>query len=186
MITYTEIYEVLRKEKYSDQLQKLPKNFLTEVANYFKEKKKITDKDESIFSDTLTKTKKQLDNARSILREIIMLRERKIINLTLVAAKIGISKRDTENMLNHEKELFITITKKIGESEKKLGDLMKGNNNEEKTLKNQLIRFKQDTPEFLDIGNRTIGPFKKGDVANLPKEIMDILIKNNQAVKIDE
>ena len=34
MITFSDIYESMRKEKYSEQLQLLPKKFLVEVADY--------------------------------------------------------------------------------------------------------------------------------------------------------
>ena len=41
MITYNDIYEAARKERYSEQLQQIPKNFVLEVAKYIKEKKEI-------------------------------------------------------------------------------------------------------------------------------------------------
>ena len=39
MITYKDIYEAARKERYSEQLQKIPKSFIRDVSKYFKEKK---------------------------------------------------------------------------------------------------------------------------------------------------
>ena len=51
MITYNDLYELLRKEKYSEQLQLLPKNFIKDVAAYFSEKKNYADKGEDLFSD---------------------------------------------------------------------------------------------------------------------------------------
>ena len=49
MITFNDIYEAMRKEKYSDKLQLLPKNFLKEVADYFKEKKEFLNKRVIVF-----------------------------------------------------------------------------------------------------------------------------------------
>ena len=46
MVSYQEIYDLLRKEKYSEQLQQLPDNFLKEVSIYLNEKKSIVDKDQ--------------------------------------------------------------------------------------------------------------------------------------------
>ncbi len=63
MITYNDIYEASRKERYSDQLQQLSKNFVNEVADYLKEKKEIASKQEDVFPDVIVKTKKQLENA---------------------------------------------------------------------------------------------------------------------------
>ena len=59
MITYNDLYEAARKERYSDQLQALPRNFVEQVADYFEDKKELSSKEESLFSDSLMKTKKQ-------------------------------------------------------------------------------------------------------------------------------
>ena len=53
MLTYKDIYELLRKEKYSEQLQPLNNSFLKEFAEYSKEKKEIFSKETDIFSDTI-------------------------------------------------------------------------------------------------------------------------------------
>lgn len=181
MITYSDLYEALRKEKYNEKLQKLPKNFLIQLETYFREKKAITNKEseDSIFSEEIAKTKKQLENAKSIVKELLTIRERKILGLALVAAKTGIEKYDAESMVGYEKELLAMVTQKIEEGEKKLNLIFQGI--KEKDLKNQLVRFTQDTPAFLDLDSNRLGPFKKGDVANLPKEIVTILTDNNQA-----
>jgi len=42
MLTFSDIYEAMRKEKYSENLQMLPKNFMIEASEYFEEKKKIS------------------------------------------------------------------------------------------------------------------------------------------------
>jgi len=181
MITYSDLYEALRKEKYNEKLQKLPKNFFVQVGAYFKEKKAITAKEseDSLFDEEIAKTKRQLENAKSIVKELLTIRERKILNLALIAAKTGIDSHDAENVLSHEKELLEVVTKKIEEDGKKLNSVLQGT--EEKNLKNQLIRFTQDTPEFLDLDLNHLGPFRRGDVANLPKEIVTILVENGQA-----
>ena len=185
MITYSELYEILRKEKYNEQLQGLPKNFFKEVAEYFSDKKKITEKNDEVFSDAITKTKKQFENAISVLKEIITRRQRKIINLALIAAKSGISKRDAENMAEDEQKLFELILKELEGEEKRIDGLISGNYGG-KDLKNQLVRFKQDTAEFLDMNENKLGPFKQGDIANIPKEIANILINSGNAEKMEE
>ena len=62
MITYQEIYDILRKEKYNEALQQLPKKFLGEIASYLAEKKDIVNREQKnteLFSDTLRMTRKQ-------------------------------------------------------------------------------------------------------------------------------
>ena len=41
MITYNDLYEALRKERYGEQLQPLLKDFVKEVANYLKEREQL-------------------------------------------------------------------------------------------------------------------------------------------------
>jgi len=180
MITYSDLYDFLRTEKYNEQLQSLPKTFIKELTEYFDDKRKIATREDSNFSDTITKTKKQLDNAITIFRELVIKRQRKIMNLALVAAKTGINKRDAENMDELEQHLFETIVAEVEKDEKRISSIISGMH-EEKDLKNSLIRFKQDTPEFLDTDEKVLGPFKVGETANLPKQIVEILVKNNQA-----
>ena len=120
MITYNDIYEAARKERYSEQLQKLSKRFITDVADYLKEKKEITSKEDDVFSDIIIKTKKQLENAITLFKELILRRRKKILNLILIAAETGISKQDFDNMLTFEKVLFEELMKCIDSSDKKL------------------------------------------------------------------
>ena len=42
MITYNDIYEAARQERYSEQIQPLSKNFVVEISKYLKEKKQFT------------------------------------------------------------------------------------------------------------------------------------------------
>jgi len=39
MITYNDLFEALRKERYSEELQALSKDFFEQVAEYFNDKK---------------------------------------------------------------------------------------------------------------------------------------------------
>jgi hypothetical protein len=179
MITYNDIYEAARKERYSEQLQPLSKNFIVEVSNYLKEKKDIASKEDDIFSDVIIKTKKQLENAITLFKELMLRRRKKILNLVLIAAETGISRQDFENMLTIEKELFEELMKCIDISDKKLNETLEGK--EKETQKHEMVVFNKDFDEFLDLDGNKIGPFEKGQVANIPKEITKILIEDGKA-----
>lgn len=179
MITYQSIYDLLRKEKYSEELQSLPKSFFKEVAEYIQDKKKIITKEGDMFSEAISKTKKQLDNTLGLIKELMLRRKKKILNLAFLAAETGISKKDFENMLPAEKELFEVVTKEIEKATKNMSNLLNGFN--EKEFKNKLIRFKSDVKDFMDAEGNVLGPFKKGDLANLPSEISQILMKADKA-----
>ncbi len=187
MITYNELYDALRKERYSEQLQPIPKNFIKEVSAYLKDKKEIANKKDDDFSDTILKTKKQFENSIAIFRELMLRRKKKILELAFIAAETGISKRDFENMLAVEKEAFDSIMKSLEKEDKKISEILKGNDDgDEQKNKNKMIVFVEDTDEFLDLDGNAVGPFKKGDVANIPEEIANILIIDKKAEAIDE
>ncbi len=178
MITYNDIYEALRKEKYSEQLQSLPKNFISEIAEYFNEKKQVSEKKDDLFSEAIVKTKKQFENAVSIFKELILRRKKKILNLAFIARETGISKRDFENMMDFEKDMFDSIVKSMEIADKKLNSMLNGKKETSKIL----VTFKEDVEEFLDSNGGAVGPFEKGELANLPEEIVKIL---EQAGKVD-
>jgi len=183
MITYNDLYEAARKERYSDNLQPLPKNFIGEVSNYLKEKKQLSLKDEDIFSDMITKTKKQLENAVTLFKEMIIRRKKKILNLVLIAAETGISKQDFDNMLSFEKALFEDLMKSMESSDKKLSELLNGKREE---FRNELIMFKEDVGELLDVEGKKLGPFEKGQIVNIPKEVAKILVDDGKAGVVDK
>lgn len=185
MITYNELYDALRKERYSEQLQPIPKNFIKEVSAYIKDKKEIVDKKNDDFSDTFLKTKKQFENSIAIFKELILRRKKKILELAFIATETGISKRDFENMLTIEKECFDGIMKALEKGDKKIEEILKGID-EKEGPKNKMIIFIDDTDKFLDIEGNELGPFSKGDIANLPEEIANILIIDKKAESVDK
>lgn len=177
MITYNDLYEALRKERYSDDLQLLKKTFLSEVSEYFSEKKKFSDKDDDMFSDIVLKSKKKLENAMALFKELLLRRRKKILNLAFVASETGISKKDFENLLDFEKELFEDIVKSLEKADKNLNDSMAGGKVESRF---KLVKFTNRVEEFLNLEGDAIGPFNKGEVANLDKEIVEILAQDKK------
>jgi DNA replication initiation complex subunit (GINS family) len=184
MITYNDIYEAARKERYSKQLQNLPKKFIHEVAIYIKEKREASFTEEDFFSDSIIKTKKQLENAITLFKELMLRRRKKILGLVLVAAETGISKQDFENMFDFEKQLFDELMKCINYSDKSISQILNGIENKEN--KNEMIIFLDNITEFLGFEGEKMGPYEKGQIADIPKEIAKILIEDKKAEVIVE
>lgn len=184
MITFSDIYEAMRKEKYSEQLQPLPKKFLSDAAEYFKEKKEFLNKEEDLFSDVSLKNKKKLENALASFRDLLRIRKKKILNLAFVASEVGIGKKDFENLLSFEKDLFEEIVRSLEKAEKNMNADMMGAQKDER--KHKLVRFLEDVPEFLDFDGNEVGPFEKGEVANLENEIVEILAKDKRVEILEE
>lgn len=184
MITYNDIYEAARKERYSEQLQKLSRNFIQNVAAYLGEKKSLAMKDDDVFSDMALKTKKQLENAITLFKELMVRRRKKIFNLILVAAETGISKQDFDNMLEFERGLFDEVMKCVDTSDKSLNNILNGQK-QLQTQKNDLVLFLDSVEEFVDMEGEKMGPFEKGQIANIPIEIVDILIADKKCERIE-
>jgi DNA replication initiation complex subunit (GINS family) len=183
MITYNEIYEASIKERNYKPLQALPKNFIEEVSDYLKEKKQIALKQNEDFSDVIDKTKKQLENAIVRFKELMRLRREKLLDLVQVAAEIGISKQDFDNMLPVEKSLFEQFMKCMDSSEKRINEILGGRKEED--VKNDLIYFSENVEEFMGLDGEKMGPFEKGQIVNIPKEIAKILIEDKKANRVE-
>ena len=68
---------------------------------------------------------------------------------------------------------------------KKIEEILKGKETENKP-QNKMIVFIDDTDALLDLDGNEIGPFKKGDIANLSEEVATILIGDKKAESVDE
>ena len=64
-------------------------------------------------------------------------------------------------------------------SDKRLNENLSGK--KEESVKNNLIVFKSNVEEFVGLEGDKLGPFEKGQIANLPKEIAKILIDDGKA-----
>jgi len=108
IINYETLFEMLRREKNREELQKLPENFLQEVQKYINEKRQTTfSKTNDPFSEVeQEKTQRQLSNIKKILREVYERREKKIIAMALNKSRIPNSAIETSVLLTEEKELF--------------------------------------------------------------------------------
>ncbi len=184
MITYKDIYDASKKERYSENLQPIPKTFVKDVAKYLKEKKQAASKNIDVFSDVLLKTKKQLENAVTLFQELLRRRRKKILHLVLIASETGISKQDFNNMLLIEKELFEKLVGCLEKSDKELSNLLNGDRKEIE-IKHEAVIVLENIEEFVDMSGEKMGPFNKGDIANIPKEIVKILKEDGKVELLD-
>jgi hypothetical protein len=181
MISFSDIYEAMRKEKYGENLQVLSRDFLKEVSRYFDEKREVLGRKSDLFSDVAIKNKKKLENAQASFRDLLRIRKKKILNLAFVASQVGISKRDFENLLGFEKDLFEELVKSLERAEKNQAADMNGSGKDE-VCRHRLVRFLEDVEEFLNSEGEAVGPFVKGEVANLECEIVEVLSKKVEVV----
>tara|TARA_Y100000310_G_scaffold216961_1_gene218038 strand:+ start:90 stop:647 length:558 start_codon:yes stop_codon:yes gene_type:complete len=185
MLSYNDLYEILRKEKYSEPLQPLSKSFVKEVSEFLLEKKSEISSDSDMFGESVLKSKKQLENSLAIFKELILRRKKKLLNLVFVASETGIMKTDFENMLSFEKETFDNFLKSFDEYDKKLASFLKGEG-AKKVAANKMVLFSQDVGEFVANTGENIGPFKEGELANLKSDVSEVLVSGGMAQFVDE
>jgi len=184
MLDYNELYEFIRKEKYSEQLQVLPKDFVKQFSLYLKNKKEKISQDFDMLSEEAIKDKKNFENSISIFKELMLRRKKKILGLVFMASETGIMKRDYSNLLDFEQNIFDNLVKVMNEGDMKLNELLNGGTKKENE-KNKMIIMKEKIEEFVDLNGDNIGPFEKGQLANLDKEVAEILVSGGKATFVD-
>jgi DNA replication initiation complex subunit (GINS family) len=185
MISYNDLYELVRKEKFSDALQGLPKNFLEDFSSYINTSREQSNQDDGFFADSVAKSKKQFENSIALFKELILRRKKKLLNLVFVAAETGIMKRDYENMLVSERELFDKLVRAFEEGDKELSKILHTKKDAVADL-NRMIIFSQQVDQFVDPNGGLVGPFNSGQLANLDSKIADLFVSSGKAKYVDE
>ena len=202
-ITYETLFEILKREKDMADLQKLDPNFFNDFIEYLNEKKKLLDKDDTLFSyDEKKKVEKQIDNSRRLIKEIYERRERKTINIALIKSRAKSSVIDTSTFLVNEKKFFDEIVKVFDDYRKNnIDNIIRGIPVSEAKLENKeiesnvktevnkqsitkLVRFLYSVPKFVGQELEEYGPFEEEDIANLPSEIADVLLGKGKVEEI--
>ncbi len=183
-ITWEEIRKLQMDERNSPNLNKIEEGTFQKLIRYLEERKKIIEESEKkgeIGREIAKKAELEYKNAKKIIDDFLMRREKKIMENAIRAAIWGI--RDTTNMTREEVSLY----NKIIESIKEFENLIREKEEEVKEEKQNLlmIRFVEDVPKFK-FEERIYGPFKKEDIANLPKKVGEILINAKKAVIIGD
>ena len=191
-ISIDTLYEIKQRERTKPQLQKIEPDFYKNVSSYVSEKKKILDnKEVNAFSDPEKKRiSKELDNIRTHVKRIYENREKKIIDMALSCSKAGADVVDVSALLPEEKPLFENLLDQLSFYRKTVFENVKSGlppkeiqpkKDAESTENHKTLTFIQEVPQFLGRNLETYGPFKKEDIAKLPKEIAKILVEKKQA-----
>ncbi len=180
---YAELYEFLRKEKYADSLQALPKTFVDDFSSFLRERRALLSNSPDIFSEEALKSKKQFENALSLFKELMRIRKRKILNLVFVASETGIMKRDFSTLLSFEQPLFERLVLAVEDADKDLQQSLHGDRTVLADHKMVLVR--QPIAEFVDMSGTVIGPFETGALVNLDSKVADILLADQKVSLIN-
>ncbi len=195
VITYETLREIQRNERRSEKLSDLSDDFYESVNSYLNRDA----------HDEVTQT--ELRNAREIIMDIKERRERKILNQALRAVRAN-EQADINEMTSAEKKLFDEIVNvlikyketienngKSGETNGKSAeskseeseDTSENDNtpiNEPENEKGKdyiKVKILEDVPQIVGADLEDYGPFKAGDIVELPAENAKIFIESGKA-----
>jgi DNA replication factor GINS len=184
-LNYITLYEAWKKEKEDSNLQVLNKGFYSEASALIRSQRdemQILD-ERSLAAQLLAK---QQLRAQKLLAELIDTRFKKILHLVL-----GDKPPNTELVTLEEASILNDIFS-IAEEFKNLSkSLLNGrpyHSNEEHTTgpsKKMIVRFLQNIPSIVGSNTRIYGPFKAEDIATLPIDNAESLIKRGIALKVE-
>lgn len=233
LITYEAIFDMVRKEKATEELLVLNPNIYSQISFYLKTKLQIYNQAKEKNLSETQKIEAQLTSARSLTKELYDRRERKIVQLAINISKTHSDKVDLNGLLENEKKIFeelvvifdkyrkdvlleavnartpiieegvqssVGIDESEHSSQDKTSKIREDSSNkihDEKTniepkldipKKSEyvaeeilMVKFLRDVPKFYGPNLEIYGPFKPGDIANLPKIIADILLHKKVA-----
>jgi len=179
---YDELLEAWRREKINEEIQPLPKDFYTRLAKYIR---KIYEEQRMLDEKTVKGSliKKEEENVRKMMKELIQTRYEKIIRLTRKGEVAPLAH------LTEEEERWFQESSLQFESFKKFSDgILQGRiRKAKKKPKEELIvvRILREIPEIIGVDMKTYGPFKPEDIASLPAENARTLIKQGAAMEIE-
>ncbi|MEK6861366.1 MAG: hypothetical protein AABY07_05325 [Nanoarchaeota archaeon] len=200
IITSEVLYDILRKEKVSAELQQLDKNFYKNIIKYLQDKTNLieTQKDNVMFAKEITKINKEVEAVKRMLKELYERRENKIIQNALFLSKSR-SKDETLPLLPEERKFFKSVLETVELYRKSVLDnlisarlpLIEEPPKDIKTVEspkqleeNLLVRLIHPVPKFVGTDFNIYGPFEQEDVSLLPKQIAELLINKNRAEEI--
>ena len=200
-LTYEKLFDITRKEKNSEEIQKLDKDFFNNVIEYLNDKANILHKEKqgSLFSKSEKElTAKQLENIKKLITELTMRREQKLMNLAIIKSRTNSSLVDTSTLLDEEKILFKNMVNLLDEYKQKvLFKILSGQNPEKPTplaeknvsenndaVQKISVEFVAEVPKFIGKELEIYGPYEKGQSTSLPFDVANILIKKGRAKKI--
>lgn len=230
-ISYETIFELLRREKNRDEIQKMPEDFSVDLASYVSRKRADLEvkkqESNSYSSGEFRKAQVQLDSMIRVIGELYDKREKKILNMALTKSRTNADIVDVANLTSKEKEAFFAIVDNLnyyrstilGEMLSESGSLNKPESpkfsdsnvsvpntpvskpqevkkTEEKAAEvsktapatpsgKKMVKFVAAVPKFFDREMNVLGPFSEGEMASLPSDIAEILIKKGRVEVID-
>ncbi len=207
ILTFKFLRELQKKERASRELETLDNDFYSQVSDYMKKKLNLDLKNNQDFA-----ARRDLEHTGIIIKDILNRRERKVINLAILNIRGTIIPKNILPEEKELFEKIKSAVKKYrgnlefvfyenGEKKETAEDeaekdnaKTKKNKDEKETKENETedsnsetyttkIKILDAVPEFVADDGKSHGPFKEGDIVNIPQSAASILINIKKAKK---
>jgi len=183
--SYSLLHRAWKREKENEELQPLDGALYSDLSHYIQnQKSELLMLDEKTLKAQLIS--EECRNMKQFLTALIQSRYRKISERVVQGKKIP------KNHLTPEEEVIYSgLLSTCNYMKTFLKEILKGRRPKAKELqfvnkpKRILIRFLKGIPAIIGPDMKTYGPFKEEDIASLPIENVESLIKRGVAVKVD-
>ncbi len=181
---YEKLYETWRREVFDKaELQQLESSFFNDIDQYLK---KLLEEIRILDNKTLKYQilKIELEKAQKLALSLLEKRIEKILDTVLDKRNISYN-----HLSNEEIEIYETVTKIIDQYENMKTVILEGKSIDSSlssTKKHQriLIRFMTKIPLIVGVDMKNYGPFEPEDIATLPRENAEALIRQKAALEI--
>ncbi|MEM3577683.1 MAG: hypothetical protein QXX51_04425 [Candidatus Bathyarchaeia archaeon] len=179
---YKTLYEAWECEVKNQALQKLPPDFYVTVADYLRrlrEESRMLDK-KTVKASLL---KHELVNVKRMVNEIVLTRYKKVINVLAKGGKIP-----QDALTSEEANIYGGATPFADSVQNFIKSILRGflPKTEVKIVRKRVVlRFLADVPAIIGADMKTYGPFKAEDVASLPIENANVLVKQGLAEMVE-
>lgn len=200
---YDELYLAWKAEKENVEVQPLPKDFFTKLAQYFRRLKE----ESRMLDDKTVRARLLLDeskNVKTLSEELIRLRYEKVFEKAKAGEPLA-----TDGLAVEEEKLFKDASNSAEAFTSFLKDVVSGKSSDAKTssveetshedirgslgdgetavvgARKSVLRFVQPVPGIIGADMKPYGPFKPEDVASVPVENAKVLVRQGLAVEVE-
>lgn len=176
---YELVYELWKIENSIDELGKLPEGFEDKLREYFSRLKSyLRVSDKTMLSTSLREA--EVEAVAKLVQSLFEVRLGKIIRAVEMGSYL-------ENMSGFEKNIYMSLHRILSEYRRYIESIILATAYSGwKTIESDydVVCFQQDFPQIVGEDLKTYGPFKKGDIAVLPRANAQTLTFKGIAYKL--
>lgn len=187
-LSYDEVRRIYRLEKNTSKLVEVPEDFYNLLNEFIKEEKQRYLK---CLKDFSIEEARDFANLKKMVEEIFLLRERKILNLALLASRGNESTKFS--MAIPEKKMFGSVQELLQKQRGLLLEMFQpgapakeSSSEKAKTLNTVKIRVSKEVPAFIGADMKEYGPFKSEQKVELPFSIAKLFLERKLGERLGE